>query len=188
MAPILGIWASSKAVTADTGAMFPLQVITVGSAGLATVTFSNIPTTYSHLQLRFTAQDNRGTYNNSELRIRFNSDSGSNYRAHYIVGDGSSVSAADNGNITYMPANVTSTAAGSIFSATIIDILDYANTNKYKTSRALDARELNGSGAIFLRSYLWMSTSAVTSITIESNLGTALNQYSSFALYGIKSA
>jgi len=41
MSPILGIWASSKAVSAaDTGAMFPLQVITVGATAVSSVTFS----------------------------------------------------------------------------------------------------------------------------------------------------
>jgi len=186
MTPILGIWASSK-FTANTS-YESIATVTVGSGGAASAEFTSIPGTYSHLQLRFIAQDNRGTFNNSELSIRFNSDTGTNYRAHYLVGDGSSASAADNGNINYMPANVTATAAGSIFSATIIDILDYANTNKYTTSRVLDSRELNGSGAIFLRSYLWMNTNAITSIKIESNLGSALNQHSHFALYGIKGA
>ena len=186
--PILGIFASAVTGGVSTTSFESIATVSVGSGGSATITFSSIPGTYSHLQLRFIAQDNRGTFNNSELRLRFNSDTGSNYRAHYLVGDGSSASAADNGSISYMPANVTATAAGSIFSATIVDILDYANTNKYTTSRVLDSRELNGSGAIFLRSYLWLNTNAITSITIESNLGSSLNQYSHFALYGIKGA
>jgi hypothetical protein len=67
----------------------------------------------------------------------------------------------------------------------VIDILDYANVNKYTTIRVLGGADLNGSGAINLVSGLWMNTAAVTSFLISADSGN-LAQYSSFALYGIK--
>ena len=70
-----------------------------------------------------------------------------------------------------------------IFGTFIVDILDYANTNKYKTMRALDGFDANGSGYAVLWSGNWRSTSAVSTITIT---GGTFAQYSSFALYGIK--
>ncbi len=92
MAPILGIWASSKAtVAADTGAMFPLQVITVGSAGASSITFTNIPGTYTHLQIRAISRKSSAGGGDG-IFVRFNSDSGSNYALHQIDGDGSTVS------------------------------------------------------------------------------------------------
>ena len=77
-----------------------------------------------------------------------------------------------------------------MFSAGVLDILDYANVNKYTTTRVLSGFNTNGSAngtAVFLSSGLWMSTSAVTSITLTGR-STNIGQYSSFALYGIKGA
>ena len=76
-------------------------------------------------------------------------------------------------------------ATSGVFAAAVIDILDYANTNKNKTIRALDGLDNNGSGTVAFSSSLWSSTSAINSIEI-SGLGGTIQQYSSFALYGIK--
>lgn len=182
--PILGILASSRpAVAADTGAMFPLQVVTVGAAGASSVTFSNIPSTYSHLQVRAIA---RGTTGSIQVNTRFNSDTGSNYTEHQLAGDGSSASAYGAGNITWIPLGAVATAT-STFGAYVIDILDYKNTNKYKTVRALRGFDSNGSGNLGLFSGLWRSTSAITQIDLIANTGN-FTQYSQFALYGIKGA
>jgi hypothetical protein len=80
--------------------------------------------------------------------------------------------------------NVAASSTASVFGGIVIDILDYANTNKYKTMRTLSGYDANGSGNVGLFSGLWMNTAAVTSI----NLLTFYDQYatySSFALYGI---
>ena len=67
----------------------------------------------------------------------------------------------------------------------VIDILDYANTNKYKTVRALHGSDANGSGLIALRSGNWRSTSAITRIDLTPSSNN-FKQYSHFALYGVK--
>jgi hypothetical protein len=77
--------------------------------------------------------------------------------------------------------------SANIFSGFVIDILDYANTNKYKTIRYLSGYDANGSGRVGLGSGSWRSTSAVTSITLQGlEYSSNYKQYSSFALYGIK--
>jgi hypothetical protein len=81
-----------------------------------------------------------------------------------------------------MPA---ATAGASMFSGEVIDILDYANTNKYKTTRLINGRDQNGSGFIWFNSGLWQNTNAITSLTFTAQNGNYA-QYSSFALYGIK--
>jgi len=69
----------------------------------------------------------------------------------------------------------------------VIDILDYANANKYKTIRSLSGTDYNNSnGRLFYSSGNWRSTSAVTTITLTNDSGTNFTQYSSFALYGVK--
>jgi len=182
MAPILGIWASSKAVATDTGAMFPLQVITVGPAGASSVSFTNIPSTYSHLQLRIIGRSASSNYG----FLRFNSDSGSNYASHFLYGDGSSAAASAVTSSTSI-YGARMGAATSTFGASIVDILDYANTNKNKTVRTLMGNDENGSGLVLLVSGLWTSTSAISSITYIPQVSDFL-QNSQFALYGIKGA
>jgi hypothetical protein len=85
-------------------------------------------------------------------------------------------------DIMLMPTN---SAGANIYGAGVIDILDYANTNKFKTVRSLTGTDLNGSGQIILGSGLYQQTTAITSITLEAN-GVNWLTNSSFALYGIK--
>lgn len=159
-----------------------IATTTVGAGGSSTVTFSSIPSTYTHLQIR-------GLYQSSANGVvRFNSDSTyTNYRSHYLEGNGSTVSSGtvQNASYTGLLAITGIANATSIFGGAIIDILDYANTNKYKTVRSLNGIDKNGSGLLDFDSGLWMNTAAISSITLES-LGTTFSQYSSFALYGIK--
>jgi hypothetical protein len=189
MAPILGIWASSKStVAADTGAMFPLQVVTVGSTSVADITFSNIPTTgYSHLQLRSFIFGTSGTAQGS-VNVQFNGDTGSNYAFHLLQGDGSTATAygigsSSNGRYFGYAGGIRTTFA----TAGVVDILDYANTNKYKTMRGICGNDFNGSGEVQLSSSLWMNTNAITSIRVW-NSSMNLAQYSQFALYAVKGA
>jgi hypothetical protein len=146
----------------------------------SSVTFSSLGS-YKHLQIRSMCF---GSNNQENLYIRFNSDSASNYARHYLLGDGASASASATAPDTGGVFSNTSTSTSPYVA--ICDILDYADTNKFKTIRALSGRDVNGVGGdISLRSSLWRSTSAVTSITILAGAGT-LSSGSSFALYGIK--
>lgn len=181
--PILGIIASQNypRVT-DTGAMFPIGVTTVGSGGAASVTFSSIPQTYTHLQVRALVFSNT---TGSVTSMAFNGDTnyGANYYNHLLYTAGSGSVSAGSQAWSYAPIFQGSTTIGS---AMVLDILDYANTNKYKVTRDLDGYDANGSGGLSLTSNLWKNTAAITSITFSAN--TAFTQYTSFALYGIKGA
>ena len=190
MSPILGIWASASAASrADTGAMFPLQVITVGAAGASSITFTNIPATYSHLQIRCIARHSGSGSGGDNIYMQFNNDTGTNYKSHFLYGNGSSASAGVGGSndVNFAARIPTNAASSSIFGAGVIDILDYANTNKYKTSRVLSGHDQNGSGEIFFFSGLWLNTNAITSIKLYSS-GVNQIQYSQFALYAVKGA
>ena len=172
-----------------------IQTVTVGSGGQANVEFTSIPATFTHLQVRCTAQTNRGTYAIDEASINFNSDTTSLYAQHYMYGDGSSVGANSGANETRLVTGSGNfgTSTGSNFGVAIIDILDYANTNKFKTARILAGTDCNGTvsgfgGRMNLASGLYGSTNAITSIKLIPLNGTLFTQYSSFALYGIKVA
>lgn len=175
----------SAAVTADTGAYFPLQVVTVGSAGASSITFSNIPSTYTHLQIRFTSKAG-ATY--GDIQAQFNGDTASNYNSHYLYGTGSSAGSGSSGSTDRAPFGYGADTSGTYPVASVVDILDYANTNKYKTIRILTGQDTNGGGNIYFFSGLWRSTSAITSFTLLNGGSNNFQQYSSFALYGIKGA
>lgn len=160
------------------GAYESIATITVGAGGSANETFTSIPGTYKHLQLRWFSRSSGGNYNPI---IRFNSDSGNNYSWHYLDGSGSSAtSGATASTSSILIAGIAGTA--SSFAVGVMDILDYADTNKFKTARILQGADYNGSGSVDSWSGNWRSTSAITSIY----LGFSSAQYSQYALYGIK--
>ena len=176
-----------------TGNYDALSTVTVPSGGLSSITFAGIPQTgYTHLQIRAFVKTDRSTYGRDETSLRFNSDSASNYSWHTLYGNGGSASSYAVATDTNIDAGYISGGAGTdMFGGQVIDILDYTNTNKYKTIRSLSGHEQNGTIAslyniIGLSSGSWRSTSAINSITIGIISGTLFNQYSSFALYGVK--
>ena len=174
-----------------------IATTTVGSGGTSTITFSSIPSTYKHLQIRSisrvtsSAAGSTVSYGASAL-LRFNSDSSSNYWWHYVLGDGSSASAGNSGSATtslYVSdmAGPWATQTANTFSSSVVDILDYSLTTKNKTLRALTGQDRNGYGRVVFNSGSWSNSTiqAINSITMTTD-GTSFAQYSSFALYGIK--
>jgi hypothetical protein len=158
-----------------------IATVTVGAGGTSAVTFNSIPSTYTHLQVRAFGKD-ASIY--GAIFMSFNNDTYStNFIRHGLSGDGSSVSAFGAANAPYMNVVTTPTSGGG-FGGAVIDVLDYANTNKFKTVRSFSGFDNNGSGIIALFSGAWRSTTAVSRIDIISD--STIGQYSSFALYGIK--
>jgi hypothetical protein len=178
--PIFGITASNQSIKLND--FFQIATTTLGSAQ-SSVEFTSIPTNYTHLQIRAITKDSRGTAPNN-VYMQFNTDTGTNYSYHGIIGNGTAASADAGANQSFVIVGVDSTAT-STFGAFICDILDYANTNKFKTTRSILGYDANGSGTVRLWSGNWRSTSAITSIKLYADSGN-LSQYSSFALYGIK--
>ena len=179
MSPILGIIASSKSVA--TTAYSSIATVTVGAGGASTISFTSIPSTYTHLQIRALSGSNPAGYNSG---VRFNGDTGTNYYGHAVYGAGSSAGSFSLGGQSFASISFNG-ITNTQFSVAVIDILDYKNTNKYKTIRSLNGRDNNGVGDIYLMSGSWSSTSAITSIDIVAPSATFI-QYSQFALYGIK--
>ena len=173
----------------DPGAMIPIATVAVGSGGVSSVVFSNIPQAYQDLQVRFMF---RGTIAdvNCDIYCWLNGDTTqASYSRHYLRGNGSTASAGGSAASTAAIAGTGTgdTATSGMFGSGVIDILDYTNTSKYKTTRSISGEERNGAGNIWLFSTLYMNTNAVTSLTIvpQSN---GFKEYSHFALYGIKKA
>jgi len=186
---LIGIIASSGGVAG--GDYESIATVTVGSGGAATVTFSSIPSTYTHLELRVSAQSSLASGSASaQYFMNFNSDTGTNYTRHDLYGDGVGASSFGAATGTYNYISIQrgyyTSSASSVFSGHVVSVLDYANTNKNKTVRNLGGYDANGSGEIDLSSGLWTNTSAINSISLTVISGQSFREYSSFALYGIK--
>ena len=166
-----------------------IATVTVGSGGSSSISFTSIPSTYKHLQLRWlTRSTATGGDNASSLRMKINSSAGT-YNSHGLVGTGTSALAAafgtnSNGEWNYY-AIPNSSVTASVFGAGVIGVLDYTNTSKNTVSRMLAGWDANGSGQVSFQSHLWVDTAAVTQLDFTLATGN-FAQYSSFALYGIR--
>jgi hypothetical protein len=178
---------------------YELITTTTLSTTTASVTFGSLgdySSTYKHLQIRVTARSNHSGANRTSGAIRLNADTGSNYAAHVLHGNGSSASAAAYSSATFMRNMVFfgslpgASNTANAFGAAIIDILD-----PYSTSKNTTVRVFNGSAQtdsrLSLASGLWNNTASITSIEIAPNddgsYGTSsFVSGSRFSLYGIK--
>lgn len=169
------------------GAYDSLATVNLSTA-TASITFSGIPAGYKHLQLRILARATYASPPDTGGILNFNGDNGSNYAWHRIYGDGSAITAGGSANASFARIDRMSGASttGDVFGGFTVDILDYANTSKYKTMRSLGGYDGNGTGWVGLNSALWMNTSAITSITFANADSTNLVQYTQAALYGVK--
>jgi hypothetical protein len=163
------------------------------SASTSSVTFSSIPSTFTHLQVRCllkstAAGDDAWAYS---LQAYLNTDTTvGNYAFHRIYGDGGTITVGGAANAIGQLGFIPSSGSGvtDVFAPTIIDILDYRNTNKYTVFKAINGSNTNGVSGGFagIQSQVWKNTNAVTSIEFRSGSGGSFAQYSHFALYGIK--
>jgi hypothetical protein len=182
--PILGIMASAISGNLSN---FDSIASASGTGSSGTITFSSIPTTFTHLQIRGIGRTTATGAVDTTLRMRVNGYT-SAYPLHRILGNGTAISAYGATTEVYFQDVVdvaTNSATSNVMGAFIIDILDYANTNKFKTFRALSGTDNNGGGTIIFGSGLYSQTTAITSITLEAN-GQNWTTTSNFALYGIK--
>jgi hypothetical protein len=189
----LGILAASGA---GGGGSYESIATLTGNGSTNSVTFSSIPSGFQHLQIRILAKDTTANTNNSShIRMRLNGDTGSNYTDHQLYGDGSAAAAVGNNTTNnsgqgfwacgYMPGSDASVA--NMHAVSIIDLHDYVSTTRNKTARIFTGANTNNTNDhIFLTSGVWLSTAAVTSVTLLS-----VRNFTSttvFSLYGIKGA
>ena len=184
----IGFFATAGAGGGAAPAMELISTQLITSA-TSSVTFSSIPATYKHLQVRATIRTDRSGNTDDLMTMRVNGDTGGNYANHLLFGNGSSVSSAANATgLTYQRnfrvAGNDFTSSG--YAAMVYDILDYSNTSKNTTSRHLIGLAGNYN-EIGLGSGLWMNTAAVTSLTFFMAI-TATNFVGGtrFSLYGVK--
>lgn len=181
---ILGIMASSRLASTNS---YESIATAVGTGSSGVITFSVIPGTYKHLQVRAIVRNTSTGTGEQSVLVTANGDTGANYATHRLTGNGSAAGAQSytSGTAIVPYFNSSNGNAASIYGVYVWDILDYANTSKNKTFRLLGGSDFNGSGTVGLISGAWFNTNAITSLTFTSGGGnwTTATQY---ALYGIK--
>lgn len=190
MSPILGIWASSVTGGVSTDTYNSISTVTVGSGGASSIDFTSIPSSYEHLQIRYTARDTASALATFFI-VKINGDTTNNNYIYinYVLGTNSTVAAGavTSGTQLYGGRTIGASANANRFSVGIMDILDYKNTNKYKVVRTLSGFSDSSNGDALFSAGAWKSTSAITSLSITPYTGSWV-QHTQFALYGIKGA
>jgi hypothetical protein len=170
--------------------MTKISTVTVGAGGVSTVTFSNIPQSYTDLVVKASARTDRAL-ENDEISVRINGDTSAIYSYRSLTGNGSSASSPTETNTTRFRnlnditgANATS----STFGNTEFYIPNYASAS-FKSISFDSTGENNATLSLISASAgLFGSTSAVTSIVMFPRVGPNFVQHSTFTLYGIKNA
>jgi hypothetical protein len=177
--------AASNSITPATSNSFDSIASASGTGSTGVINFSSIPSTYKHLQIRFSAITAAG----NQILVTANGDFGSgSYTKHYMLG---------RPNASTLAGGESSTAEMLMFGAYgsvatypnvgFINIYDYSSTNKNKTFASIAGASNNTSsdGEIDIFSGLWKSTAAINQINITTSGGNFATT-TKFSLYGIK--
>lgn len=144
------------------------------SASTSSISFNNIPQTYTDLVLVF-----NGTHTGAGLAgvylDKINTDGSTKYSRTIMYGTGSTVGADRSSDST--SANIG--LINSTMSDSTFHFMDYANTKTFKT---ILARSNSASGQVRAGVALWRDISAITSFGLS---GVTFAAGSTFSLYGI---
>ena len=162
---------------------------TVGSGGTASVTFSNIPQTFTDLKVFVSARSSQAATNDAAY-CYFNGDS-SNYSNRFIYGTGTGTGTASNTTGIYLaPVNGDSSTANAVGNLEFY-IPNYTSTTNPKSVNVDGVQESNASASFMaISAGLWNpgTQAAITSITIYPATGPNWLENSTFYLYGIKNS
>jgi hypothetical protein len=189
--PILGVIASSGLGFIPNNSYE--SIATATPSGVSSIDFTSIPNTYKHLQIRITGRTSVANENDGYASLQFNGDttSGNYYFYHFIgaTGTGTPNAAAGSTNaIIYAGVLAGNNAIANSFGATIIDILEYNSTNRFKTVRSNSGMSNNSLNSnMRIASGFWFNTAAINSINVSANAkGNNFLAGTTIALYGIK--
>ena len=158
-----------------------IATYTVGSGGISSVWFLNIPQTYTDLVLKGSARTTQAAHY-GVITIYPNGIS-SGLTGKNLYGGDNVVESDTSTGVAYVSGN---NATANTFGTFQTYFPNYTGTN-YKSMSSEGAAESNSTTNTYMKlgATLWSNTQAITSLQI---LPTAINfmQYSTFHLYGIK--
>jgi hypothetical protein len=159
-----------------------IATYTVGSGGIPSVSFLNIPQNYTDLILKISL---RATGATSGGFLTFNSNTtGYSERVFYGTGSTTGVASNSGAGLVWVFETVPSTYTSNTFSNGAIYIPGYTSSN-YKSVSANVVQENNATASdIYSVAGVWANSSSINSISVAS--GSNFAQHSTFHLYGIK--
>lgn len=168
-----------------------IQTVTVGSGGSTSIDFTTIPNTYTDLLIKISLRNN-----NTGLRVRFNSDTGTNYSWRRLYGDSASVY-SDNqatfgspyNTFLYFSMQNSTTTTANTFSNGELYLPNYASSTQNKSAILDSVAENNGSVAYMaMQIGYYAVTTTISSISLAPDVSSSASiaQYSTATLYGIK--
>jgi hypothetical protein len=167
-------------------AMQPIYTQTVGAGNAGSITFNNIPQTFTDLYIAISNRENTVTGPTFVAQwLRFNGDTGSNYSNTRIYGNGSSATSTRDSSQTlaFWGSAPTGSATANTFGNVGIYIPNYTGSN-FKSGISDAVAENNATYAEqTLVAFLWRSTAAITSVSLLPQI--VFSQHSTFTLYGI---
>jgi hypothetical protein len=165
-----------------------IATTTLGS-DQANITFSNITGVYTDLRL-IAAIKTTTALGVTDLKVQVNADTGTNYSSTRIYGGSAPATSDRSSNQASWNQLAVSGANNSsnVFNPVLLDFMNYSNTVTNKTVLVrTNPLSSDAEGYVTAMVLLYRSTSAITSIKIESNSGANIASGSVVTLYGIKS-
>lgn len=154
----------------------PIQTVTVSGSSTTSMVFNTIPQTYTDLVLVWV-----GSATGSMIKvINFNSG-GSSFSMSTMYNNGSTTRAAGNYSSGYLDV----VNAGTNRSMCVAHIFNYTNTT---TNKIYMSRQTCSDVSNELCVGTWQSTSAITSLTVNTHSSNPFTDGTTATLYGIKAA
>lgn len=161
-----------------------------GTGSSTTITFTNIPQSYKHLQIRAVARTSYASTSDTFYAYNYNNNTGStnsSYHSLYATGSGVA-SSSSTGNFSSILGFVSgANASANSHGVVITDIPDYTSTAKNKTLQSywtyVNASE-NQVGLTSAVPFTLPGTGAITSISFICNGN--FSTTSRISLYGIR--
>jgi len=173
-------------------ATYTLISSNVLTSSQVSVTFSSIPATYTDLVIRFSGRcDNAGVLG-TDLRMRFNGDTASNYSYRSLAANGTSATSSGGANLTYGELITygfeSAGNTANTFASYEIYIPSYTAAQSKQTSTfGVSEDNTTAGNDIDAISILYRSNSAISTILFYPTAGNFVSG-SSFYLYGISNA
>ena len=181
----LAVGTNGQVLTADSTAATGIKWATAASGGLtelASGTFSSnalsltsISGSYKSLKLIFSDV----VANNSDVQLRFNTDSGSNYAWVQLQ----NIDAANNKTTSATSFQIAYPYLGNTYADNtfVIDLDNYANTTSYKPACAIySGQGISGTKSVAWSAGLWANAAAITGISTTNTFTSG-----TYVLYGV---
>lgn len=155
------------------------------------ISFTSIPSTYTDLVIRMTAQGSASGLNNDTFKLTFNASSAANYKYSSLFGNTTTVSATNSTGQTALVFKQIGAAGSGRYGIAEVYLSNYAASTAYKSmvvdAVAMDASNTVNLNILAINAGYWNSTSAINQIEIAPSTGNFVSG-STFSLYGIKNS